>query len=106
VTLFPPGFWRKEFEAIADVYEEEEMCRSERSVTLGLRKFFRRPWRKPVPISMGENSISPPASDRMGDRLRSFFERAVRKAGRVTRLSPLAPKQPSEFGLFVKMIRK
>lgn len=106
VTLFPPGFWHREFNAVADVYEEEEICAAERSVPLGLRKLFRRSWRKPVPISIGGDSISPPATDRLGDRLWSFFERAVRKAGRVTRLSRFAPKQPSEFGLFVKMIRK
>ncbi len=106
VTLFPPGFWRKQFAAVADVGEEVELCGSEKSLVIGLRKLFCHRWRTPVPLRMNESHkpFSPPPRTR--DKLWRFFERCVAKAARVTKLSRLAPAEPTEFGLFVSMTRK
>lgn len=106
VTLFPPGFWARQFTDVADVHEEVETCPAEKGLVIGIKKLFGQHWRKPVPIPLQGSERSSILHDSMGDRLWHLFERAVRKAGRVTGLLRLAPKQPSEFGILVSMTRR
>jgi SAM-dependent methyltransferase len=106
VTMFPRGFWVRRFSKIADVREEVEMLNAENSLTITLRQLFHRSWRHPVPLGLGESARSSVAEHRIGDNVWNLFERAIRKGARIMHLSRLAPKQPSEYGLFVTMRRR
>jgi SAM-dependent methyltransferase len=105
VTLFPPGFWRKQFGDLADVREETELHDADRNLLIGLRQLFGRGWRKPVPLPMSESYKAFRPTPQAGDGLWSLFARCVGKAGRVTKLSRLAPAQQTEYGFFVSMRR-
>ncbi|HEY6329147.1 MAG TPA: class I SAM-dependent methyltransferase [Blastocatellia bacterium] len=106
VTLFPPGFWAKEFAEVACVEEHVEMCPADRGVTIGVGKLLRRQWKPPAPVPLGYFRLSATQGGGIGERLLLLMEGGARKTGRVTGLSRFAPKQPYEFGLLVKMIRK
>jgi SAM-dependent methyltransferase len=106
VTLFPPGFWAKEFGDVAEVEEEVEMCSSDRGITIGVGKLLGRQWKEPVPAPLGNPQWRPPSADGIAERLLLLMEGGVRKTGRITGLSRFAPKQPYEFGLLVKMTKK
>ena len=103
VTLFPQGFWRKQFSGAARVEEEIEMRNTDQSFAIGLRKLFGRGWRNPVPLAMHESHKPFQPAPRFGDGAWQMFERAACKLGRVTRLSRMAPAHPAEYGLLVKM---
>jgi SAM-dependent methyltransferase len=106
VTLFAPGFWKGQCAGAAEVQERVEAWPADKSLAIGLRKLFGRQWRKPVAIPLaaprGDASRVAPAADGLWQK----FEQSVAKLGRVTGLDGLAPAQPSEFGLFVKMTKK
>jgi SAM-dependent methyltransferase len=106
VTLFPPGFWPRQFESVAEVRERAESWPVERSVEIGLRKVFGRRWRKPVPVPLANARERTAGTGYSPARLWRKFEQVVAKAGRITGLSRLAPKQPSEFGLYVSMTKR
>jgi hypothetical protein len=101
--LFPPGFWAKHFADIADVDEVEEICPPDKRLSIAVRRLLRRHWENPEPIALRENKRSPLVHKDRQHRHRHLFERALTKIGTITGLSRVAPKQPSEFGLFVKM---
>lgn len=106
VTLFPPGFWTRHFVDLAETHEYEEMLPLKNGFMIGLRKLFGRLWTRPTPrsISSAVNGvISPPGNS---EWIWGLFERAVVKAGMFTRLAHLAPRQPSEYGLYVKMVKR
>ena len=114
VSIFPPGFWQKQFAKQAVVEETIENCHPHHALAIGLRKLFGRQWERPVPIALDKSSqryIT--GADRNGNgyrrRMRDLvwrnFERSVSKICRETGLSQMFPTQPSEFGLFVKMTR-
>jgi len=106
VTLFPSGFWRRYFGDIADVAEGIEPSLDERSVALGLRRFFGRSWRQPLPMPLRETAkpFVPPV--RLGDTAWNFFERLYCHLSRVLELQRFASKQPSEYGLLVRMTKR
>src|SRR5205814_1852125 len=52
VTLFPPGFWKRQFYASAAVIEETEMHSARMSLEIGLRKSFGPRWQKPIPLPL------------------------------------------------------
>jgi SAM-dependent methyltransferase len=106
VTLFPPGFWRSRFGDIALVSEEIEFCSREQNLLIALRKLARRKWRKPVPIPLKESERSSTPAPQFADVLWRKLERVVRKVAPWTGLLGLAPLHPSEFGLFVQMVKK
>jgi SAM-dependent methyltransferase len=101
VTLFPPGFWKQRFSDTADVVEETEMCSSEKSLAIGLRKMFGGHWRKPAPVSFTAYNEASSASVKTTGSAWHYFERAMLKALRVSGLSCLAPREPFEFGLLL-----
>jgi SAM-dependent methyltransferase len=106
VTLFPPGFWRDHFCEIARVRERIESCSYEQSFVTALRRLAGRGWRQPIPMPLkqSEQLPAPPAS--LGDMLWRQFERVARKVARTTGLGRLCPWHPSEYGLFVEMVKK
>ena len=106
VSIFPPGFWVERFSKIANVREEVEMLDPENSLTIILRRMCRRSWRPPIPVGLGESARVSVAEDQISDKVWNVFERAIRKAACVTKLSHLVPRQPTEYGLFVTMQRK
>jgi SAM-dependent methyltransferase len=106
VTLFPPGFWRDRFVDVALVCEKTESCAPEQNLLIAMRRLGRRKWRKPVPMPLRESECwSGPAST-FGDVLWQNLERAVRKTSQLMGLHRLAPSHPSEYGLFVQMVKK
>jgi SAM-dependent methyltransferase len=106
VTLFPPGFWRDQFGNVALVSEEIEFCSPEQNLLIALRRLARRKWRKPEPISLKESERWSTPSPRFGDDVWRHLERVVRKVAPWTGLLRLAPLHPSEFGLFIQMVKK
>ncbi len=106
VTLFPSGFWRRHFGDVALVSEDIEYCSAEQNLLIALRRLARRKWRKPVPIPLSESgrwiASSPPRS---ADASWRNLERAVRKVAPWTGLARFAPLHPSDFGLFVRMVK-
>jgi SAM-dependent methyltransferase len=106
VTLFRPGFWRDRFGDMALVSEEIEYCSPEQNLVIALRKLAGRRWRKPVPMPLSESERLSAPPPRFADTLWRNFERVVGKLARSTGLLGLAPLYPSEFGLFVKMVKK
>lgn len=106
VTLFPPGFWNKSFDNLAQVEESVETHGADQNMRIGLRKLFRRGWHHPEPLPLSESSQSSAIRHHQSQRLWSFFERSMVKVGRLTGLNRLAPAQPTEYGLFVNMTRR
>jgi SAM-dependent methyltransferase len=106
VTLFPPEFWRTRFDALALVSENVEFCSADQNLVIGLRKSARRKWRKPLPIPLKDSQRWSAPAPRATDAVWKNFERVVRKFASRTGLSGFAPSYPSEFGLFVQMMKK
>ena len=106
VTLFPPGFWCDHCGDVASVSEKIEFCSPEQNFLVALRKLARRKWRKPMPIPLSESERWSTPSPALTDVPWCSFERVLRKVAPLTGLSHVAPLHPSEFGLFVKMVKK
>jgi SAM-dependent methyltransferase len=110
VTLFRPGFWRKQFSSVADVVEEVEMCPSDKAFGISLRKIFGRKWQKPAPlaldVSLNNYQMGRLENHGVSDQLWRIFERGAFKTGLSTHLSSFTPNLPSPFGLFVKMTKR
>jgi hypothetical protein len=106
VTLFPPGFWRERFGDTTLVVEEEESCRPEQNLIISLRMLAGRRWRKPEPIALRDSERQSMPSPKFGDTAWRNLERVARKGASWTGLDRLAPLHPSEFGLFVQMVKK
>lgn len=106
VTLFPGGFFTRQFSAKADVIEEIEMAPAGESLLVALRRTFGVVWAKPLaqPIeAAGDFGLmwrQPTAP------MRRLFERLVGKIGRMTGFETLVPPLPAEFGMFVTLTRK
>jgi SAM-dependent methyltransferase len=106
VTLFPPGFWRDRFCYLALVSEEVKFCTPEQSLIIGLRRLAGRKWRKPLPLSLKESQRWSAQAPKFGDAVWRRLERVVRKTATWTELLRFVPLHPSEFGLFVQMVKK
>jgi SAM-dependent methyltransferase len=106
VTLFPPGFWRDRFGDVALVSEDIEFCSPEQNLLIALRRLARRKWRKPVPMPLKESERWSTPAPRFSDALWRNLERVARKVAPWSGLLGLAPLHPSEFGLFVQMVKK
>jgi SAM-dependent methyltransferase len=106
VTMFPPGFWRDCFGDTALVSEEFEFCSPEQNLLIALRKLAHRKWRKPMPLALKDSERRSTPAPTFGDVLWRNLERLVRKAAASTGVHRLAPLHPSEFGLFVQMVKK
>jgi SAM-dependent methyltransferase len=105
VTLFPAGFWCDRF-GDAAVFEKIEFFSPEQSLLIALRKLGRRKWRKPVPLALRDSERWSAPVPTLGDALWLNLERLARKAAQWTGLHRLAPLYPSEYGLFVQMVKK
>lgn len=104
VTLFPEGFWTRQFSREAMVSEAIEKLPDGQAVTVALRRLAGRRWRVPVPRAL-DASESQDRSRSGADKVWEIIERAISKGCRLSRLERLAPKAPSDFGLFVTMVR-
>lgn len=106
VTLFPPGLFMLQFSAAADVIEDIETTPADQSLLIALRRALGVVWARPVaqPIEAAADhglTWRQPAAP-----MRRFVERLVVKIGRITGLDALVPPRPTEFGLFVTLLRK
>jgi SAM-dependent methyltransferase len=106
VTMFPPGFWRDRFVDVALVCEETESCAPEQNLLIALRRLGRRKWHKPVPMPLKESERWSAPAPTFRDILWQNLERAVRRTSRLTGIHRLAQSYPSEYGLFVQMVKK
>lgn len=106
VTLFPSGFWREHFGDIAQVSEEIEFSSPGQNLLIALRKLARRKWRKPVPLPLKESERWSTPPPRVADAVWRYLERGVCKVAPWTGLLRLAPSHPTEFGLFLQMVKK
>lgn len=106
VTLFPPGFFARQFSAKADVIEYIETTPADQSLLIALRRALGVVWSRPAPQRIeaaGDHGLiwRQPAAP-----MQRFVERLVGKVGRMTGLDALVRPRPTEFGLFVTLIRE
>jgi SAM-dependent methyltransferase len=106
VSIFPQGFWTRQFSDSASVSEEMELLPSDRALLIGLRRLFGRRWRKPIPKSLKCARGRGHSWSQQAGGVWHLFERSILKVGLLARFSALMPKRPSDFGLFVTMVRK
>jgi SAM-dependent methyltransferase len=105
VTLFPPGFWRKRFGDVAKVSEHIERRLPQENVLLALRRLMGRKWRHPVPIALKESKASSQPPPAYGDAAWRQLERVLRKGAPWVGLTRIVPSYPTEYGLFVRMVK-
>ena len=100
VTLFPPGFWRRQLSAVAEVDETIERLNANDSLAQAARELVRVPWQSPAPKPMSARALvwQQPAGG-----LRDVVARVLTRAARSTGLAGLVTRRPAEFGLFVSM---
>jgi SAM-dependent methyltransferase len=96
-TLFPPGFWTRQFPN-ASVDEVTEVLPPDASLALAARELVGVRWRPPVPLPMTGRAQTW-TQPRGGAR--DLAARALARAGRAMRLARVAAPRPHEFGLFV-----
>ena len=101
VLLMSLGFsvWRNALGGAATVRERIEYYPAAQSIQLALQRLLRR-WQAPQPVPLG-------GKDR-ADRPPTFADRLERWAARLAaaaKFDRLLPPRPTEFGLFVEMIR-
>jgi SAM-dependent methyltransferase len=106
VTLFPPGFWREAFGAVALVSEESEYCAPEQNLLIALRRLAGCTWRMPVPMPLSESERGSTSTGTHRNTIWRNLERVVRKVGHWTELDRSVPPYASEFGLFVQMTKR
>ena len=99
VTLFPPGFWRQQFSAVADVVEGVETLNQNDSLTMAARELVGVRWRLPAPqpVSGRAHVWRQPRGPR------DLAARAAAKVARLVRLDTIVTPRPAEFGLMVSM---
>lgn len=105
VTLFPPDFWRNHFAADATVRETIELAPALDSLLVASRNLVGRKWRSPIPqnLQLSEQQMSPRRD--LWDKFWHTFDRSVRRLAPALSLTSLAPRYPSEYGIFVEMTR-
>jgi SAM-dependent methyltransferase len=102
VTLYPSGFWRRQFAGEVLVREGIQMCTADRSFALALRSAIGRGWQQPRPRSMNWN-LEAKAPGSAAHWASHQVERVIGKVANVTGIANLASLKPAEFGLYVKM---
>ena len=104
VTLFPPGFWQKRFAATALTDETIAYSAPRKNFFILLRSLLGRKWRKPLPVPLERSGRSvTPQKERVLQR------KAAEVFGSVaawTGVDYLAPRYPTEYGLYVQMTKK
>jgi SAM-dependent methyltransferase len=100
VTLFPPGFWRAQCSAFADVEESVASLDARSSFSIGAQRALGVGWHPPAPQPM---SVRAHAFAQRHDGWRHLLSRAITKAAEVAGVTGGAAQRPSEFGLFVSM---
>ncbi len=100
VTLFPPGFWRRQFSTVADVDETIERLNADDSLAQAARELVGVPWQSPAPKPMSARALvwQQPAGG-----VRDVVARVLARAARTAGLAGLVTRRPAEFGLFVSM---
>jgi len=105
VTMFPPGFWRRQLSGIAQARETIEYVSPEQNLELALHRVTQRHWRPPSPTPLDE-SMRPhrPAAGAIGRFLSRLQRRALRLAASAGLAGFLAPR-PTEYGYFVELTK-
>ena len=106
VTLFPPGFWRQQLSDVADVVEEIEMVPHGQALAIGLRRLFRHRWIEPQAWPMRADGKREHSWSQQKSLTWQLFERGISRTAQGTGLATFAPQRPTDFGLFVSMVRK
>jgi SAM-dependent methyltransferase len=108
VTLFPPAFWHDRFSDAAQIDQQIEFSSPDQNLFVLLRRLARRKWQKPLAIPLKDSGRLAPTNPRTGHglRLRRNFVRAAGRVVSSTGLHRLIPRHPTEYGLFVEMIKK
>lgn len=106
VTLFTPGFWHDHFGGDAVVSEEVEFRELRESFSIALRRRFGRKWQKPMAVSLTESGgpCQPPPSP--ANAYWRILELGACKTALWTGQLHRARPHPSEYGLFVRMIKR
>jgi SAM-dependent methyltransferase len=107
VTLFRKGFWTQYFSSIASVQEITEYCEPGKAFSISARKILRVRWQRPEPIPL--TGMEEPATQGRLEGRRSLATRAARALRSIAVSSETARsllRQPTEFGLFIKMVKE
>jgi SAM-dependent methyltransferase len=104
VTLFPPGFWQKRFAATALTDETIAYSAPRKNFSILLRRLLGRKWRKPLPVPLKESghSVTPRKERDLQRKAAEVFGSVAARTG----LDYLAPRYPTEYGLYVQMTKK
>ncbi len=100
ITLFPEGFWRRQFAAEADVEETVERVTPDASLAIATRELVGMPWHSPTARAMSGRALEW-RQPRSG--VRDLLARALAKAGRMTGFARRVAPRPAEFGLLVSL---
>jgi SAM-dependent methyltransferase len=105
VTLFPPGFWRRQMSGLAQVRETFEHVGPVQSLELALQRVTQRHWHPPSPTPLDESMRPRHAPQGAAGRL---FARVQRRALRLAAAAGLAgflKPRPTEYGYFVELTK-
>ena len=100
VTLFPPGFWRTQCSALADVEESVGSIDARSSFAIAAQRALGVRWSPPAAQPM---SVVGHAWGQPGNGWRHLLARAITKTAVVAGATRLAAPRPTEFGLFISM---
>jgi SAM-dependent methyltransferase len=102
ITLFPEGFWRRRFSDAAHVTEAIDHVDADASLRMAVRRLLGIRWQPPVaqPLTAHASRWSQPAAG-----ARHLAERVISKAARAFGLSSVVTSRPSEYGMFVRMVK-
>ncbi len=106
VTLFPEGFWQRHFAASAVVVEGVETVPSFNAAGIGLRVLLQQRWQPPDPKPLAPVGGQGHSWVQESGPVARLVERVLLKIVRTTGLAALAPRRPSDFGLFVQMTKR
>ena len=101
VTLYPSKFWADRFAERAEVRVGLEHLGTDQSFAIGMRRLFGRRWRPPHAQAIDVRAHALSVRQRFSAKAWTLFERIIGRLARMTRLSNLVPRWPTEFGLYV-----
>ena len=106
VTLFPPGFWEHQVSDLAEVHETIERLPSSESLRIAYRQRIGRTWRSPTPKPLQGGGTRGHSWSQSPTGMTALAERVALKAARTLGLDRHCTPRPTDFGLFVELIRR
>lgn len=106
VTLFPPGFWKQQVSDLAEVRETVETLPPTESLRMAYRQHVGRTWRSPIPQRLQGDGTRGHSWSQAPTGLTALAERAALKVARTLGLEQRCSPRPTDFGLFVELIRR